>query len=116
MEIWDSFWSIKKFDPIFKNPPSISYGGTNIEPLASIGMSCFLDASKNKFKDGFSILDYGCGAGILSNFISERLSNFDQIQLNWNTKDQNLICAATCTKHDSGTSFTNQWQREVALN
>jgi SAM-dependent methyltransferase len=76
MEIWDSFWSIKKFDPILKNPPSISYGGTNIEPLASIGMCCFLDTSKDKFKDGFSILDYGCGAGILSNFISERLSDF----------------------------------------
>ena len=76
MEIWDSFWSIKKFDPILKNPPLISYGGTNTEPLASIGMSCFLDASKDKFKDGFSILDYGCGTGILSNFISERLSDF----------------------------------------
>ncbi len=76
MEIWDSFWSIKKFKPILINPPSISYGGTNIEPLASIGMSCFLDACKDKFIEEFSVLDYGCGAGILSNFISERLDNF----------------------------------------
>jgi hypothetical protein len=76
MEIWDSFWSIRKYEPILINPPANSYGGTNVEPLASIGMSCFLDASKDKFNDGFSVLDYGCGAGILSNFISERLYNF----------------------------------------
>lgn len=85
MEIWDSFWSIKEFDPILKNPPAISYGGTNIEPLASIGMCCFLDASKDKFKDGFSVLDYGCGAGILSNFISERISNFEYYGLEPNS-------------------------------
>jgi SAM-dependent methyltransferase len=85
MEIWDSFWSIKKFNPILKNPPLISYGGTNIEPLASMGMCCFLDPSKDKFKDGFSILDYGCGAGILSNFISERLSDFEYYGLEPNS-------------------------------
>lgn len=76
MEIWENFWSTKKFNPIMVNPPAIAYGGTNIEPLASIGMCCFLDGTKDKFKEGFRVLDYGCGAGILSNFISERLSNF----------------------------------------
>lgn len=85
MQIWDSFWSIKKFDPILKNPPMSSYGGTNIEPLASIGMSCFLDASKDKFKEGFSVLDYGCGAGVLSNFISERLLKFEYYGLETNS-------------------------------
>jgi SAM-dependent methyltransferase len=85
MEIWDSFWSVKSFNAIISNPPSISYGGTNIEPLASIGMCCFLDASKDKFTNGFSVLDYGCGAGILSNFISERLSDFNYYGLEPNT-------------------------------
>lgn len=77
MEIWESFWSNKTNNPIVLNPPAITYGGTNTEPLASIGMCCFLDAVKGKFHDGFSVLDYGCGAGILSNFISERLSTFN---------------------------------------
>ena len=76
MEIWDSFWSFKTNQPILQNPPKILYGGTYEEPLASMGMSCFLDPSRDKFKEEFSILDYGCGAGILGNFISERLSNF----------------------------------------
>ena len=89
MEIWDSFWVFKKFDPILKDPPLISYGGTNIEPLASIGMCCFLDASKDKFKEGFSIIDYGCGTGILSNFISERISNFEYYGLEPNSSHGN---------------------------
>ena len=85
MEIWDLFWSVKNANPIVTNPPAISYGGTNIEPLASIGMCCFLDAAKDKFTNGFSVLDYGCGAGILSNFISERLSDFNYYGLEPNT-------------------------------
>lgn len=76
MDIWDNFWQHKKYNAIFNNPPKYAYGGSNIEPLASIGMSCFLDPCKSKFIDNFSVLDYGCGAGILSNFISERLLNF----------------------------------------
>jgi 2-polyprenyl-3-methyl-5-hydroxy-6-metoxy-1,4-benzoquinol methylase len=48
-------------------------------------MCCFLDASKDKFTNGFSVLDYGCGAGILSNFISERLSDFNYYGLEPNT-------------------------------
>ena len=85
MEIWNSFWSNKKFDPILTNPPAISYGGTNIEPLASMGMCCFLDASRDKFTEGFSVLDYGCGAGVLSNFISERISDFKYYVLDPNS-------------------------------
>jgi SAM-dependent methyltransferase len=74
--IWDNFWKNKTKTPIITNPPKILYGGTNEEPLASIGMSYFLEPIKNKFNEGISILDYGCGAGILANFISERLNNF----------------------------------------
>ncbi len=86
MEIWELYWSNKKFNPIAIDPPKILYGGSNIEPLASIGMCCFLDASKSKFKEGFTILDYGCGAGILSNFISERLTDFTYYGLEPNSQ------------------------------
>lgn len=74
--IWENYWKNKKENPILKNPPKILYGGTNEEPLASIGMSYFLNPVKNNFKENFSILDYGCGAGILANFLSERLNKF----------------------------------------
>lgn len=85
MEIWDSFWSIKNNQPILTNPPKSLYGGTYVEPLASMGMCCFLDPSRDKFKEGFSVLDYGCGAGILGNFISERLSDFNYYGLEPNS-------------------------------
>jgi SAM-dependent methyltransferase len=86
MEIWNSFWSNKPIKPILENPPKVLYGGTNTEPLASMGMCCFLDPSRDKFTEGFSILDYGCGAGILSNFISERLSEFSYYGLEPNSQ------------------------------
>lgn len=73
---WNEYWSSTKNTPIYKNPPAEVYGGTNYEPLASIGMSCFVDAIKEDFVEGFKIIDYGCGAGILANFISERLTDF----------------------------------------
>ena len=85
MNHWESYWSSTKYSPLVINPDPSLYGGTCIEPLASIGMSCFLDAIKDKFKENFSVLDYGCGAGILANFISERLENFTYYGLEPNT-------------------------------
>lgn len=76
MEHWNTYWNEKHHTPVVNTPPPAMYGGTNIEPLASIGMSCFLDAVREDFKEGYKILDYGCGAGILGNFISARLQNF----------------------------------------
>jgi predicted RNA methylase len=76
MKHWEDYWVNTKNKPLCEKPSVNVYGGTNYEPLASIGMSCFTDVIKDKFKEGFTIVDYGCGAGILSNFISERLSDF----------------------------------------
>lgn len=83
-KIWNEFWNLENKTPIItKNHNSYSklYGGTNYEPDASIGISCFLEPSREEFKDGFTILDYGCGAGIVSNFISLRLNDFNYIGL-----------------------------------
>lgn len=76
MNHWINYWQTERYQPIITNPPAVLYGGSNIEPLASIGMSCFLDAIKAEFNDGFTVVDYGCGAGILANFISSRLKDF----------------------------------------
>jgi len=84
---WETFWHQVKNQPLLKNPPKYVYGGTNVEPLATIGMTAFLDAVKNKFNEGFSILDYGCGAGILINSISERLDNYTYYGLEPNEGD-----------------------------
>ena len=76
MEHWNTYWNETHHAPVITTPLSAMYGGTNTEPLASIGMSCFLDAVREDFKEGYKVLDYGCGAGILGNFISARLQNF----------------------------------------
>ena len=76
MKHWEEYWVNTKNKAICEKPSVHIYGGTNYEPLASIGMSCFTDAIKDKFKEGFAVVDFGCGSGILANFISERLDNF----------------------------------------
>lgn len=86
--IWQEFWKVENKKPIIEKTHAqylSLYGGTNYEPDASIGMSCFLEPCKNQFKNEFKILDYGCGAGILSNFISLRLDNFNYVGLEPNS-------------------------------
>jgi MoaA/NifB/PqqE/SkfB family radical SAM enzyme len=41
------------------------------------------------------------------------LDKFDQIASTWNTSSPNPVCYRTCNKNTQGTSFSNQWQREV---
>jgi len=41
------------------------------------------------------------------------LDQFDNIQSTWNTPQVNPICFRDCASNTTGTSFTNQWQREV---
>jgi len=41
------------------------------------------------------------------------LLNFNTVQTSWATDTPNKICYDTCTKNTVGTSFTNQWQREI---
>ena len=41
------------------------------------------------------------------------LENFDSVQSSWNSNDPNQVCKSTCGKNNIGTSFSNQWQREV---
>lgn len=42
------------------------------------------------------------------------LDTFNSIQTSWNTSPLS-ICSNNCTQNDSGSSFTNQWQREIEL-
>jgi sulfatase maturation enzyme AslB (radical SAM superfamily) len=45
---------------------------------------------------------------------SDFIDDFEKIQLFWST-NPDPVCAATCTTNGQGSSFINQWQREVAL-
>jgi MoaA/NifB/PqqE/SkfB family radical SAM enzyme len=43
------------------------------------------------------------------------VTDFDEVQSSWNSHWPNPVCMDTCGTTDTATSFTNQWQREVAL-
>lgn len=81
-QIWEEFWKEKKHTPIVINPNQKGvYDGDREDLITSMGMASFLDAVRKDFKAGFSVLDYGCGAGALGNFISERLEDFSYVGL-----------------------------------
>ena len=42
-------------------------------------------------------------------------SEFKEIQLTWKSTNPNLTCWNTCASNSTGSSFTNQWQKEVEL-
>jgi MoaA/NifB/PqqE/SkfB family radical SAM enzyme len=44
---------------------------------------------------------------------TKTIDKFASIQKSWDTEMPYKVCADTCTKNVIGTSFTNQWQREV---
>jgi cyclopropane fatty-acyl-phospholipid synthase-like methyltransferase len=75
--IWEEYWKNTPHTPIVTNPNGKGvYDGNREDLLTSMGMASFLEAVKPHFKDGFKVLDYGCGAGALANFVSERLEDF----------------------------------------
>lgn len=43
------------------------------------------------------------------------VTDFDHIQTGWNGPTPNPVCASACRSDARGTSFLNQWQREVQL-
>jgi MoaA/NifB/PqqE/SkfB family radical SAM enzyme len=46
-----------------------------------------------------------------TNFVTD----FNEIQSSWHSQQPNPVCMDTCGTTHTATSFTNQWQREVAL-
>jgi len=51
----------------------------------------------------------------LGNRIHQPPVDFSVIQQSWLTASPEPVCQRTCASTDAGTSFTNQWQRNVAL-
>jgi MoaA/NifB/PqqE/SkfB family radical SAM enzyme len=50
----------------------------------------------------------------LGNNSKHTLDTFDSIQAGWTTRPLS-VCAETCRTDATGSSFTNQWQREIEL-
>lgn len=43
------------------------------------------------------------------------ITDFDSIQSSWDSPEPNNICMDTCGTVETGTSFSNQWQRNIEL-
>lgn len=51
----------------------------------------------------------------LGNRQKDFVTDFDEIQRSWSGPAPNLVCVNACRTDDRGSSFNNQWQREVQL-
>jgi hypothetical protein len=80
------------------------------DPVVSLGpIECHALKEKSIYVDAQGVFYPCCWLGNTN----DTLSNFENIQQHWNTDQQHPVCSATCSKNSSGTSFSNQWQREV---
>jgi len=75
-------------------------------------ISCHALNEKSVYIDSQGRMSPCCWLGARQNnfFVS-----FDKIQHSWHTAKPELVCVQTCGTNGSTTSFTNQWQQEVAL-
>jgi SAM-dependent methyltransferase len=91
--LWTEKWSKEPFPPINTNyltQTGVSHDaegnlyiicvpagyGVDAEPKASLCFASFAEAMGGNFKEGMSLLDYGCGSARMCNFMSKRLREF----------------------------------------
>jgi len=74
-KLWTDVWSKEKYEPISTFYISTGFGADE-EPEGSILLSTFMEAMGDNFREGMTILDYGCGSARLCNFMSKRLKDF----------------------------------------
>lgn len=85
----------------WSNPKTV---GTKINCHALNEQSVYIDAQGN--------LSPCCWLGARQ---KDFVTDFDSVQSSWTGLQPNIVCMDTCGTTDVGTSFTNQWQREVQL-
>ena len=84
------------------------------EPMVKHGpIKCHVLKEKSMYIDAQGRVSPCCWVGSTQrDFVKDDLKT---IKFTWKTDTPNLICQSTCSSNKSKTSFTNQWQREVAL-
>jgi MoaA/NifB/PqqE/SkfB family radical SAM enzyme len=106
--VWFRAKVSKRFNQIpikFLNPPV----GWN-DPVVTTGkIECMALKESSLYISAKGILYPCCWLGTTKYSIDK----FDNVQESWNSRTPIGICIESCTKNNTGTSFTNQWQREV---
>jgi cyclopropane fatty-acyl-phospholipid synthase-like methyltransferase len=108
-KLWLEKWSNYKYSPIVENYEEKGMiVGSDPEPAAAVCLSSFAESMKNNFKEGMKLLDYGCGSGRFSNFMSKHLENFEYYGLERYLSDYTKECITRgiiLFSHDSRIRF-----------
>jgi hypothetical protein len=83
--------------------------GWTIPNVVSSTIDCHALKERSAFVDAQGHASPCCWLGSRQNNF---LQDLDQVAVHWDT---NPVCAATCGSAGSGTSFNNQWQRNIQL-
>lgn len=84
---WRDHWSQPQYEPLVKDygerlaRMGMALYGTPDEPDSSIAMAAFCEPVADLLVPGVTVLDYGCGAGRLANFLSGHVQPFTYIGL-----------------------------------
>jgi sulfatase maturation enzyme AslB (radical SAM superfamily) len=99
--------SKRKFTNILQPPVNWLLPQTHssdIKCIALADQSIYIDAQGN--------LSPCCWLGSRQ---KDFVTDFDSIQSSWNSPHPNAVCVTTCGSKNGGSSFSNQWQREIQL-
>lgn len=80
--------------------------------VQSTQIQCHALQEKSAYIDAQGNLSPCCWLG---SRLTDFVINFAEIQQSWSSSKPNSICSSVCGTVGNGTSFSNQWQREVQL-
>lgn len=89
--LWTAKWANVSFAPPLDDFPAavrrraetqgFSLFGTDEEPGSSLWLASLSEAMGEGFREGMTVLDYGCGAGRYAQFLRQRLARFTYVGL-----------------------------------
>lgn len=86
--------------------------GWNLPQVQSTDISCHALKEQSLYIDAQGRVSPCCWLGSRQ---QDFVTDFEQVQQSWTSIAPNQVCVATCGTVNAGTSFSNQWQREVQL-
>ena len=86
--------------------------GWNLPNVQSTKVNCYALNEQSAYIDAQGNLSPCCWLGARQ---KDFVTDFEEIKNSWTSLQPNLVCLDTCGTADTGTSFSNQWQREVQL-
>jgi sulfatase maturation enzyme AslB (radical SAM superfamily) len=86
--------------------------GWQLPQVVSTQVDCHALREQSAYIDAQGNLSPCCWLGSRQ---KDFVTDFDSVQSSWNSSQPNIVCINTCGSKDGGSSFSNQWQREIEL-